>query len=197
MARYRFRVLYGTYVGHDDTRPTKEVTGRNGKPALADLGEAGAYDRSSEGNLGRLYKARGVLGHKPGDDIIDTDLNLLNLNKPGVTPKFALADELQSAETTWNPKTETLEQFNERMREMLKKKAEAAVPGAGEVLAAAAPPQPTKAPPPGGYPDPDSLDRLSLQELKDLAATEEIHLGSAKTKDQILQVLKQALVPAS
>ena len=106
------------------------------------------------------------VGYGPGD-IVETEFDLLSLNRQGMPPKFADAEDpgsvrLSPTARVWDPASgETIEQFAERMKT--------------EVTPAA----PKK-----------TLEAMSLKELQDLAANDEIDLRGAKTVAEAIKIIK-------
>jgi hypothetical protein len=100
-------------------------------------------------------------------EVIETDNDLSIFNGRGTaSPKFALL----------SPETETV--------------AEAAARGFNTIHKNA----PTKSPPePAGPSNKDMLDTMTVNELRKFAEDEEIELGDAKTKEQILKVVREAV----
>lgn len=130
------------------------------------------------------------------NDVIETNQNLLLLNGNGMTPKFLLLESAPLAATSLGPITAE----------------EAALRGfalnVGAATVAAVPPSPTpaeaakagfdtihtdsgKTPPPPKL-TAESLSMMSVRQLQDVAAEDEIDLKGATKKDDILRILKTA-----
>lgn len=111
------------------------------------------------------------------NEIVETDDELDKMfNSPGAT-KFARLDYTE-------PDTEESlareEELLKQRREALAKKKEAESKGTVEPSS----------------PNDDYLDKMDLNELRSTASANSIPLGKAKTREEVLKVIKEALVEA-
>lgn len=128
--------------------------------SIKSVGKKGRY-RLLAGKHTDLRAGQTPIMYRPGD-IIDTEDDLTQFNPPGMPAKFERIDSdhpLHSA-TTWNPDAETLEDFTDRMRRErtnLLQENQAA---------------------PGGDDLSTSLRSMTVDQLHQIAADEEIELPS-------------------
>mgnify|MGYP001599409671 CR=1 FL=1 len=108
-------------------------------------------------------------------DIITSPNDLTFLNVPGYRPKFEFVPErgeiLPSGAYAFDPAKETIEQFAQRM------KALTIGPGDGAIQQQPQRPQ-------------ANLDGMNVDQLRRYAEEEEINVGAAKTKEQLLAAIK-------
>lgn len=120
--------------------------------------------------LDKVYDAQ-----DPANNIIESPTDLTFMNVPGFKPKFEIVPEhgvvVPNGAFVFDPSKETVEQFAERM-----KAAMTVNPGAP-----AAPSVP---------PAPINLDAMNAEQLKRYAEEEEINVGKATTKEQLLAAIK-------
>lgn len=112
------------------------------------------------------------------NDIVETDQELDKMfNSPGAT-KFARLDYTE-------PDTEESlareEELLKQRREAIAKKKEAESKAPVETSSS---------------PNDDYLDKMDLNELRSTASANSIPLGKAKTREEVLKVIKEALVEA-
>lgn len=110
----------------------------------------------------------------PNANVIESPTDLTFMNTPGFKPKFELiaerGDVVPSGAFVFDPSKETVEQFAERMKGMTVN------PGA---------PAPTPIPSTAA-----NLDSMNAEQLKRYAEEEEINVGKATTKEQLLAAIK-------
>lgn len=109
-------------------------------------------------------------------DIIESPTDLTFMNVPGYKPKFEkVIDEnspaLPSGAAIFDPAKETIQQFAERM--------------GGGSFTAGVPTQPSSS-----SPTTVELDGMNADQLRKYAEAEEIDIKGAKTKEQLLAVVK-------
>jgi hypothetical protein len=115
--------------------------------------------------LDKMYE-RGDIIMSPGD--------LTFLNVPGYRPKFEFVPErgelLPSGAHAFDPSKETIERFAERMKALTISPGDAAIQ----------PPPPPQA----------GLNDMNVEQLRRYAEEEEINVGNAKTREQLLAAIK-------
>lgn len=154
---------------------------------------------------GKLY----IAGH-PGRDVIDTETDLCaKFNPPPTAPnfprKFERVDQFADAAMagyntihldSHRQQGETRQQFAERMAQIARMAEEAALEEATQPDHVAMPPPAV----PGiatavarEQPPVDDLDRMTVQQLQELASEEEIDLKGARTKPDIVRAIRSSL----
>lgn len=111
-------------------------------------------------------------------DIVESPTDLTFLNVPGFKPKFEKVHEdgvTEPGTFAFDPNKETIEQFAERMRSQM-----SIGPGQGTSSTASASATVT------------DLDGMNADQLRKHAEAEEIDVKGAKTKEQLLAVIKAA-----
>ena len=153
------------------------------------IGEDGSRTRVK----GRVYKA---------GDIVDSDSDLNTLNSPG-SKKFELVDEhgraarnIEQSPSVGTPAT--LSPSPAPAAPVVQAPASTSQAPAPIVQAAPQPatgsPSVSPTPKPQAMPTPQDLEQMSVSELRALAAAEEVDLGSANRKEDIIKALRAANV---
>lgn len=110
----------------------------------------------------------------PELNIVESPTDLTFMNVPGFKPKFELVAEhgevVPSGAYVFDPSKETVEQFAERMKAAMTVNPGMPVPS---------PVQPTT-----------NLESMSVEQLRRYAEEEEINVGKASTKEQLLTAIK-------
>lgn len=115
-----------------------------------------------------------------------SNVDLLQKNTPGMTPKFALygiSSQQQDQRVIMRP-GETIQEFAQRMAKLAA--TESNTKGLFQDVDKVVPPAPT------GGPSPDGLEQLNVIQLKTKARTDGIELGNANRKDDILGIMRAA-----
>lgn len=133
----------------------------------------------------RTGKERMWVFNELGNNVVETYKQLDSLNVPGYAPKFILISKHQASPVvdSMAPLSgETKEAYRARMDAMIEQRAKDAFE-ASEVVAAT----PATAPAPRR-----ALDQMSEQELRALAAEDEVDVSKARNRADVLRVLQQA-----
>lgn len=101
-------------------------------------------------------------------DVVDSKSDLSRLNPPGFPPKFERVEDDGRPSPAPAVPVQTLSPTPTPVH------ATSPLPAAPKTV-------------------PDGLDKLSLKELQDLAASEEIDLKGAKTRDEVLRAVRAAI----
>lgn len=122
--------------------------------------------------------------YTPADGPFYSSTNLMKLNAPGMTPKFTHV--LHEPQGTVSPLTkqpgENSDQYADRMRKLAEEATRLATSPSEKAL--------EEKPPSAIYP---TLETMNAKELQQWAAEEEVDLKNAKSKEDILKVIKSYL----
>ena len=175
-----FRILHGEHFSPDPAAVAAARARNKDQPADRWVNPAE-----------RVYRARRpAVGDRPGDpddwrgDIITVDEGPQAAFMRQDSEKFEpLRDDGTSLSSAPSAAvTDALRAENDRLRAELAAARAGAAPGTPAPAAA----------PPAVAPAPRNLDALSLKELQALAAEEEIDLGAARNKDEVLRAIRAA-----
>lgn len=132
---------------------------------------------STGGSIDKMYQ--------PGD-VIETDKDLLKHNTPGAPPKFSRLDidvsYLPSTSNIWDASKETLEQFVTRMK--------------GNPLESN-PPESTNLVFGAAKAGVDSLNHMTINELRKYAEEEEIDLKNTTKKEEMIKIILATVTSSS